>query len=138
MTLEPDLPFEFTVAGTPLSLQASARSKAAWKKAIREAAKQALPEGYWLFTEPLAITIYIFPRAEMQGDVDNRVKPIPDAMVRCVYDDDDIVERFVVQKFEPGRVFPFQSPTGALLSAMEAKYPTVYIRITDDVHEELS
>jgi hypothetical protein len=101
-------------------------------------AKQALPEGYWLSTEPLAITIYIFPRAEMRGDVDNRVKPILDAMVRCIYNDDDIVERVVVQKFEPGHVFPFQNPTDVLLSALEAEHPAVYIRITDDVHEELS
>jgi hypothetical protein len=138
VSLEPDLPFEFTVAGTALSLQASARSRAKWKQAIQEAAKQALPEGYWLLSRPLAVTIYIFPRTEMQGDVDNRVKPILDAMARRIYSDDEIVERVVVQKFEPGRVFPFQNPTEIMLSALEAEVPVIYIRITDDVHEELS
>jgi hypothetical protein len=97
-----------------------------------------LPEGSWLLTEPLAVTIFIFPGAVMQGDVDNRVKPILDAMVRCVYSDDEIVERVVVQKFEPGRVFAFQSPTDTLVSALEADEPIIYIRVTNDLHEELA
>ncbi len=138
MSLEPVLPFEFVVPGTPLSLGAKAGSRATWKQTIRDAAKEVLAEGYWLLSKPLAVTIYIFPRGEMRGDVDNRVKPILDAMVRCVYDDDEIIERVVVQKFEPGRVFAFQTPSRVLLSAIEAEDPTVYIRITDDVHEELS
>lgn len=109
MSLEPDLPFEFTVRGTAISLQGSAGSKANWKEAIRSAARAALPEGAWLLTAPLAVTIFIFPGGAMQGDVDNRVKPILDAMVKCVYSDDEIIERVVVQKFEPGRVFSFQA-----------------------------
>ena len=74
----------------------------------------------------------------MQGDVDNRVKPILDAMVRCVYSDDEIIERVVVQKFEPGRIFAFQDPSAVLVSALQAQDPVIYIRITGDVHEELS
>jgi hypothetical protein len=78
--------------------------------------------------------------ANMQGDVDNRVKPILDAMVHCVYSysDDEIIERVVVQKFEPGRIFAFQNPSAKLVSALQAQEPMIYIRITGDVHEELS
>jgi len=138
VSLEPNLPFEFVVHGTAISLQGSSRSRRDWKQTIQEAARAALPEGSWLLTDPLAVTIFIFPGAEMQGDVDNRVKPILDAMVRCVYSDDEIVERVVVQKFEPGRVFAFQSPSITLVTALEADDPVIYVRITDDVHEELS
>ena len=74
----------------------------------------------------------------MQGDVDNRVKPILDAMVRCVYSDDELVERVVIQKFEPGRAFAFSNPTGTLLGALEAREPVVYIRVTNDLYEDLS
>lgn len=66
------------------------------------------------------------------------MKPILDAMVRCVYSDDEIVERVVVQKFEPERIFAFQDPSAILLSALEAEEPVVYVRVTGDVHEELS
>jgi crossover junction endodeoxyribonuclease RusA len=136
--LEPELPFEFVVAGTAISLQGSSDSKRAWKETVQLAARAALPEGSWLLTDPLAVTIYIFPGVEMRGDLDNRVKPILDAVVRCVYSDDEIVERVVVQKFEPERIFAFQAPSPVLLSALEAEEPVVYVRITGDVHEELS
>ena len=138
MSPEPDLPFEFVVLGTAISLQGSSRSKDDWKKTVQAAARSALPEGSWLLTDNLAVTIFIFPGAAMQGDVDNRVKPILDAMTKCVYSNDELVERVVVQKFEPGRIFAFQNPTQALLTALEADQPVVYVRITDDVHEELT
>jgi crossover junction endodeoxyribonuclease RusA len=138
MSLEPNLPLEFVVLGTAISLQGSPRSQADWKKTVQAAARSALPEGSWLLTDNLAVTIFIFPGAVMQGDVDNRVKPILDAMTRCVYSDDELVERLVVQKFEPGRIFAFQNPTQVLLTALEAEEPVVYVRITDDVHGELS
>ena len=73
----------------------------------------------------------------MRGDVDNRIKPILDAMAGCVYSDNELVERVVVQKFEPGRVFAFQNPTEVLLTALEAKEPMVYIRISNDLCEGL-
>ena len=84
------------------------------------------------------MTVYLFPAARMQGDVDNRVKPILDALVGCIYADDQQVERLVIQKFEPGRVFPFASPSPALAAAVEADEPAVYFRVSRDLHEELS
>jgi hypothetical protein len=138
LSLEPALPFEFLVKGTALSQQASSSSKEAWKAEIRLAAKVALPEDYWLLTEPLAVTIFIFPNAKLPGDVDNRAKPILDAMSRCVYIDDGLVERIVVQAFEPESIFPFDRPSEPLAAAMAADGPIVYVRITNDLHEELS
>lgn len=137
--LTPDLPFDFVVFGTAVSAQASRRdSISAWKSRVAAAARSALPEGAWLITEPLAITIYIYPRTQMQGDLDNRIKPILDAMVRCVYEDDVLVERIVAQKFEPGRPLPFLSPSAALLTALASTEPTVYIRISRDLSEEVA
>ena len=49
------------------------------------------------------MTIFFFPQAEMQADIDNCAKPILDAMGRFVYADDRQVDRMVVQKFEPER-----------------------------------
>ena len=51
---------------------------------------------------PVAETIYYFPDTPMRGDVDNIVKPILDGMKSAVYPDDKVVERVLVQKFEPG------------------------------------
>ena len=74
----------------------------------------------------------------MRGDLDNRVKPILDALVGCAYRDDEIVERIVAQKFEPGRYFAFPNPTEVLLSALESDDPIVYIRLSGNLHEELA
>lgn len=133
---EPPLPFEFNVFGTPLSL--GARYKSRWQDTVRAAAAAALPRApIWLLTDPIAVTIYIFPDGRLVGDVDNRVKPILDAMSQTLYTDDELVERVVVQKFEPGAIYPFANPSAALVEALEAEKPVVYVKITGDVHEEL-
>lgn len=121
-----------------MSSQASPASKAAWKAAVETAARQALPEGAWALAEPLAVTIFIFPDDRLLGDIDNRIKPILDGMCRCVYNDDAQVERILVQKFEPGRVFSFKSPSASLAGALEAEKPLVYVRVSDDLHEGLT
>jgi crossover junction endodeoxyribonuclease RusA len=136
--VEPELPFEFIIPGTAMSSQASPASKAAWKGAVETAARQALPEGAWALAEPLAVTIFIFPDDRLLGDIDNRIKPILDGMCRCVYNDDAQVERILVQKFEPGRVFSFKSPSASLAGALEAEKPLVYVRVSDDLHEGLT
>lgn len=135
--MEPDLPFEFVVHGTAVSLQGSAAAIAAWKGLIREAARRALPEGSWLLGEPLSVTIFIFSDGRMQGDLDNRLKLILDAMVRCIYSDDDVIDRIVAQRFERRAVLHFNSPGAALIEALEAERPTVYIRVANDVVEDL-
>jgi hypothetical protein len=72
----PDLPIEFIVEGTAISLQASGQTKAAWKETVKVAGEVAIPGGSWALTERVAITIYYFPEGAMTGDIDNIVKPI--------------------------------------------------------------
>jgi crossover junction endodeoxyribonuclease RusA len=74
----------------------------------------------------------------MEGDIDNIVKLVLDAMSHHIYMDDAQVERVVVQKFEPGRVFGFSSPSEVLASAMFATKPVLYIRLSDNPFEDLS
>ena len=73
----------------------------------------------------------------MVGDIDNIVKPILDAMTRFIYVDDGQVERVVVQKFEPDRIFSFSAPSPTLVDALAVEGSAVYIRISDNPHEEL-
>ena len=138
MTLEIRFPFEFIVQGIPVSSQASrAASKTAWKDAIRAASAILLPEGYFCTEGRMAVTIFYFPDDEMQGDIDNIVKPILDALSRHVYLDDRQVERCLVQKFEPERMFDFSSPSRILSEAASGAKPLLYIRLSDDPTEEL-
>jgi hypothetical protein len=84
----------------------------------------------------MAVTLYYFPSTPMQGDIDNIVKPILDAMCRHIYLDDHQVERLLVQKFEPGRVPSFASLTTTLLAAVEHPKPLLYIRLSDNPLED--
>ena len=137
MSLEPSLPFEFLVEGIAFSQQASAHSREIWRETVALAARAALPEGSWLLPQALSATVFLFPAASIRGDLDNRVKPILDAMIGHVYRDDAQIERIVAQKFEPGRIFKYR--TTALLSrALASPMPVVYIRISDDLNEDLS
>jgi Holliday junction resolvase RusA-like endonuclease len=137
---EPDVeivfPVEFSVRAVPISQQASAASRTAWKDQVSAAARERLQEGFWATTKVVSVTIYYFVAAEMVGDVDNIVKPILDALCKLIYLDDHQVERVLVQKFEPDRVFSFTNPTPKLAEALEQEPPVVYIRIDDDRSRE--
>ena len=60
------------------------------------ASRPVLPEGHWATTGRVAVTLFYFPEAAMQGDIDNIVKPILDALAQHIYIDDAQVERLVV------------------------------------------
>jgi crossover junction endodeoxyribonuclease RusA len=139
MTVEIQFPLEFIVPGTPVSLQVKrAESKVAWQERVKRASYEALPEGHFSTGSPMSITLFYFPSAEMQGDVDNIVKPILDALCKHVYNDDKQVERVWVQKFEPGKVFEFANPSEVLSKAIEGQKPLLFVRLTDDPTEGLT
>lgn len=84
------------------------------------------------------MTLYYFPAEPMVGDVDNIIKLVLDACSKHVYVDDIQVERIVVQKFEPDRVFAFSEPTPTLAEAVSMDKPILYVRISSDPFEDLS
>ncbi len=138
MSVEIQFPIEFIVRGTPVSLQAArAQSREAWKKRVREASYDALPEGHFSTAAPVSVTLFYFPATEMQGDVDNIVKPILDALSKHIYNDERQVERVWVQKFEPGRIFQFARPSEVLSEALASEKPLLFVRLGSDPAEGL-
>jgi hypothetical protein len=139
MSVEIEFPLEFIVQGTPVSLQAKrAKSIVAWQQRVKRASAEVLPEGHFATHRPMAVTLLYFPVAEMQGDLDNIVKPVLDALKRNVYMDDQQVERVWVQKFEPPHIFPFATPSRTLARAINGAKPLLFIRVGDDPSEGLS
>src|SRR5579863_9587233 len=132
MSVEIQFPFEFAVEGSAVSAQAKRRrSIRDWQAKIVKACRERLPEAHFLSDRPLAVSLFYFPDSEMPGDLDNIVKPILDAMRGHIYIEDRRVERLVVQKFEPGRIFRFVSPSTTLLSALGRPKPALYVRLSD-------
>lgn len=136
--MEPEFPVEFLVFGTPLSLQASGRSREEWKKRVREASNDSLPEMHVWYEGPVAVTIYYFPPTEMPGDVDNIIKPILDALSAHLFKDDHQVVRVTVQKFEPGQPAIFSDPSPVLTKALLSAPPVSYVHVTDSPFGEIA
>jgi crossover junction endodeoxyribonuclease RusA len=137
--MEIDFPIEFVVEGTPVSFQAArAASKSQWKARVKDASRSALPDGHMASEGKISATLFYFPSSPMHGDIDNIVKPILDALSRHVYMDDAQIERIVIQKFEPGAVFAFGSPSDVLQTALSGRKPLLYVRLSDDPFEELT
>ena len=84
------------------------------------------------------MTLFYFPAKPGQGDIDNIVKLVLDALCKHIYIDDAQVERVLVQKFEPGSVFPFRSPSSVLEMALSRIKPVLYVRLSNDPFEDLT
>jgi hypothetical protein len=128
-------PLEFFIPATPLSLGASANTRQSWKSRLQESARERISETVefsWLDRRPLALSIYYFTAAPMEGDIDNIIKPIMDSLVGVAYPDDQVVERVMAQKFEPDVDWSFAQPSDMLSAALDTQAPVVYIRIDDD------
>jgi len=136
--MEIEFPIEFLVKGTAVSFQAArAATKSEWKERVKAASTTVIPQPHFVSGERMAVTIYNLPDEPMQGDVDNIVKLILDALCKHIYLDDKQVERVVVQKFEPGNAFTLTEPSDVFVKALEAPKPIVYIRVTNDPFEDL-
>lgn len=137
--MEIDFPIEFIVKGTPVSMQAKRpEAREEWKEVVKAASTAAIPQPHFVSEDRMAVTLYYLPDGAMQGDIDNIVKPILDALSRHIFIDDRQVERLVIQKFESGNMFEFNQPTALLSEALGTKRPLLYVRVSNDPFEELA
>ncbi len=133
-----EFPVEFTVSGTPVSFQSgNPKSKKAWKKKVLDGARHFVPEHKWASDENLSITIYDFPEEPTQGDVDNVVKLIQDALCPCVVQDDSQITRVVAQRFLPGDLDRMEAQLGDLPDLVSkamalADPPFVFVRLSSN------
>lgn len=84
------LPFEFIVPGPPRSQQTRDRAQLqAWKVRVRTAARLRWPSDATPVNNDVRIVVlYFHERQTVQIDGDNLLKPIQDALIGLVYDDD--------------------------------------------------
>lgn len=122
----PVFPVEAVVAGVPRAHNAHSRKR--WQDVVK-----SVTRGSWTRASPSQtfVTILYFSEGPMQGDVDNIVKPILDAMNKGPYEDDSQVKRVIVEKFEPGDDVAFERTTPHLIQALSLQPPVVYIRVDD-------
>jgi len=136
----PELPLEFLVVGTPVSLQSSnPKAREDWKALVLAAAEAEVDGGSWAFVDSqLSVTLFYFPQAQMQGDVDNIAKLAIDALAPRIYLDDSLVDRVLVQRFYPDNPVTFIDPSEKLLKALTIKEPVLFVKIDDVKLEEVA
>lgn len=137
--MEISFPLEFIVYGTAVSHQAKRNdAKEQWKAKIQEAARQSLGGARYASEGRITVCLYYFPSEAMAGDVDNIAKLVLDACAGPVFVDDRQVERLVVQKFDPDKVFKFSNPSQTLARALDGEKPALYIKVSDNPWEDLA
>jgi Holliday junction resolvase RusA-like endonuclease len=87
----PTFTFEFLISQRPVSLQTRRRANLqAWKIFVAQEAKKTWPPGTSGFTTDLRFTL-VYLSDDTPADVDNIIKPIQDALVGLVYEDDALI-----------------------------------------------
>ncbi|MBV9880593.1 MAG: RusA family crossover junction endodeoxyribonuclease [Gemmatirosa sp.] len=121
--------FEFIVDGPPVSQQTRRRERYhEWKRVVRAAAERYWPGGLPPLTGPLSVRVYYF----FDGapvDIDNIVKPIHDAIVGLVYEDDLQVTDSVNRRRDLRGQFSITNLTPALAEGLAREREFLYVAI---------
>jgi crossover junction endodeoxyribonuclease RusA len=92
---------ELVIPGTPVSLQASARSRERWKARVRAVAEVVVPEEdqlNGLLYRDLRVWVVYFHLGEMDGDLDNIAKPLLDGLTGAVWSNDRQIARLTLRR----------------------------------------
>ena len=123
------IPFEFTVAGPPVSAQTRNRPRLQqWKQDVRAAAQARVPLGTPPTTDAVRVAITYYYEGETP-DVDNIIKPIQDALVWVVFVDDDQVDQTKSWKRALNGSYRIKGASGVLLQAFAAGSQFLHIRV---------
>ena len=110
-------PFEFVIAGPPVSQQTRSRARRrAWVEQLRAAATARWQANH----PPTSIAVHVeithvFPG--VSGDLDNLAKPVLDALIGLAYEDDRQVTDLTMRKRDLTRDLRVEALWPALISA---------------------
>jgi crossover junction endodeoxyribonuclease RusA len=134
------LPFEFTVDGPPISHQTrNAARLRMWQHTVRAAAARRWPAGTPPSTERLRLTVtYYHDGVSVRIDNDNMVKPIQDALIGLVYEDDHQITDTYVRKTDLNGSFRVRGMSPVLAEGFCRGSEFLYVRVElAPDHEEL-
>jgi Holliday junction resolvase RusA-like endonuclease len=124
-------PFEFVIPQRPVSQQARRQARVReWKEFVAHHARLAMREPRALAIDPIAISVlYVYDEAAL--DVDNVLKPIQDALIGVLLDDDSIVTDVEICRRWRGTTFTIGMVTPVLASGLELGGEFVYVLLKD-------
>ncbi|MBE9209974.1 RusA family crossover junction endodeoxyribonuclease [Nostoc sp. LEGE 06077] len=84
------LPFEFLIPRRPVSLQAKRKGLQEWKNFVRSEAQKVWQGSSPIQNTNLQLTL-VYLCSDYPPDTDNIIKPIQDALVGLVFEDDNLI-----------------------------------------------
>jgi crossover junction endodeoxyribonuclease RusA len=125
------IPFEFIVPGPPVSHQAKNRVRLEeWRNAVRGAAQQVWPPEDVPVRETLRITVFYYHDGDnVRLDNDNMLKPIQDALIGLVYEDDRFITDVTVRKTNLNGNFQVRGLSPVLAAGFRLDAEFLYVRL---------
>lgn len=124
-------PLEFVIPQRPVSQQARRRERVReWKDFVAKHARTAVGPAYELVTGPVTLRLlYLYD--EVALDVDNILKPIHDALIGIVLEDDSVVTDVEIRRRWRGTTFTLNAVSPVLAAGLELGREFVYVALTD-------
>jgi len=125
------LPFEFVIPQRPVSQQARRQQRLReWKAFVAEQARLAINEQRELATAPVALhLLYLYDEAAL--DADNILKPIQDALVGVLLEDDSIVTDVDIRRRWRRTAFTINAVSPTLAAGLALGSEFVYVALGD-------
>jgi len=132
------IPFDFVVEGPPVSQQTRNRARLrAWKQTVAQAARNYWPAADAPSVEELTIIVTNFYELAAP-DVDNIVKPIQDALIGIVYNDDSQITDALTRKRNITGSFKVKGLSRALADGFVMNRDFVHMKVVlSDNFEEI-
>ena len=125
------MPIEFLIPQRPVSQQARRRDRVReWKEFVAEHARAAAGPAHELHPGPIALRLlYLYD--EVALDVDNILKPIHDALIGVLFEDDSAITDVEIRRRWRGTAFALSRVTPVLAGGLALGREFVYVALTE-------
>ena len=130
-------PLEFVLPRRPVSQQARRQARLReWKDLVAEHARLATGGPRTLMTEPVSLRLlYLYD--EIALDIDNILKPILDALIGVLLEDDTVVTDVEIRRRRRGMAFAADTVSPVLAGAFALDREFVYVALSDAPPQDL-
>ena len=123
------LPLEFTLDGPPVSVQTrNKRRLKSWKAAVKSAAQRQLSATSLIVSDQVTISMTYYYDGD-SPDVDNIIKPVQDALIGVIYNDDDQVVETKSRKRSINGSYKIRGVSAVLLNAFSNGNDFLHIKV---------
>lgn len=124
-------PFEFVIPQRPVSAQARRQARLReWKDFVAEHARLAIAVPRALATDPVALRLlYLYDEAAL--DVDNILKPILDALIGVLLEDDSVITDVELRRRSRQTTFTLNVVSPVLAAGLALDKEFVYVALSD-------